>query len=450
MSIQQSLHQANIIKGMASVYHTVHEINLIDYSMQVHKVTDEIQSMTEGKNAVEMMRAVISQTVLEEDRDRILAFSELTTLADRMQGKSVITERFRGRFVGWCKEQFIAVETDDAGKPVVVIHTTEVIDEQVKQREIYEINEKKQSSIIYSLAGEYVSIYYINLKTGAFDVFRRSNSQKKLVQESSNGISNYFEKALENAKKLVLEEDFAYFKRKFNKETILEELSLNNTYSFVVRTYMNGKPTYFQYRFVRPVGEDSESKLIVGVYNVDREVRNEMRNQEQISRLRDEADQLALDAYHDAMTGLYNRRSYEKDMQDEVSFIDHEECCYIAIDINGLKGVNDSMGHDVGDELILGSAFCISTCLGTYGKAYRIGGDEFVAIVYADEEKRKNIFRDFEETVEHWSGEKVKKLSVSYGYVTSEEFANKTAREIAKLADQRMYENKKNYYKNKK
>ena len=51
------------------------------------------------------------------------------------------------------------------------------------------------------------------------------------------------------------------------------------------------------------------------------------------------------------------------------------------MDVNGLKKVNDQLGHDAGDELLKGASSCISRCFGSYGKAYRTGGDEFIAIV---------------------------------------------------------------------
>ncbi|MBR5705734.1 MAG: diguanylate cyclase, partial [Deltaproteobacteria bacterium] len=57
-----------------------------------------------------------------------------------------------------------------------------------------------------------------------------------------------------------------------------------------------------------------------------------------------------------------------------------EDLAVFSIDVNGLKTVNDSLGHDAGDELIRGAADCISAAFGQTGKCYRTGGDEFVVL----------------------------------------------------------------------
>ena len=59
---------------------------------------------------------------------------------------------------------------------------------------------------------------------------------------------------------------------------------------------------------------------------------------------------------------------------------------FVSIDVNGLKLVNDSLGHEAGDELLKGAACCIQRCVGPYGKVYRIGGDEFVVLCKLDKE----------------------------------------------------------------
>lgn len=446
----EALHEYKILTKLAGAFYTAYEINLQDYSMRELSAPSNItQYITEGVNAVETMKTVMTAVVVDEDKDRVLAFSDLTTLADRMRGKAVITDEFRGKNAGWCKQQFITVDADSNGKPTYVIHTTEVIDEQKRKEETFIKNEQKQISIIQGLAGDFVSIYYIDLESEEFDVYRKSPNQGTVIQEEMSGIGDYFETAAKNGMKFVVPQDRHIFLEKFNKAVIESELKKNKEYSFQVRVYVNDIPTYFQYRFVRPVGSDSESKMVVGVYNVDAQVRNHLKNQEQLIRLRTQADQLTIDAYRDAMTGLYNRRAYEEDMVNEAGVLGHEDYSYLAIDINGLKNINDHDGHDAGDELILGCAFCINKCLSTYGKVYRIGGDEFAAILFVNPLKLLEIIEDFNHSLLNWSGDKVKELTVALGYVTRSEFPNNTVKELAKIADQRMYNYKEEFYRRK-
>ena len=98
------------------------------------------------------------------------------------------------------------------------------------------------------------------------------------------------------------------------------------------------------------------------------------------------------------------------------------------------------------DELIHGEAECMKQCFGSYGKVYRIGGDEFVSIIFVDESELKKIREDFDEVISHWSGAMVNKISISCGYVYSREKNWESFEEIASEADIRMYEAKEKYY----
>lgn len=149
----------------------------------------------------------------------------------------------------------------------------------------------------------------------------------------------------------------------------------------------------------------------------------------------------------DNLTGLYNRNSYENDIAILNLEHDNEDIAFLSIDVNGLKNINDSLGHAAGDELIIGVGQCMKNYLSCYGKAYRIGGDEFVAILHVNENILKLILEDFNTAINNWSGKYVKSISVSIGYVMKNEMAFSSIRKIVRLADKRMYEAKSEYYK---
>jgi len=150
----------------------------------------------------------------------------------------------------------------------------------------------------------------------------------------------------------------------------------------------------------------------------------------------------------DALTGFFNRFAYEADVRKFENDIPADDFVYVSMDVNSLKSVNDTFGHNAGDELLIGAAKCLKACFGPYGKLYRIGGDEFVAFIYANEKQLESIKKDIEETTEKWSGELVKNLAISCGYVTQKESNNMSVKQMAVLADRRMYEAKAEYYKN--
>lgn len=148
----------------------------------------------------------------------------------------------------------------------------------------------------------------------------------------------------------------------------------------------------------------------------------------------------------DAMTGFLNRRAYENDMSGQGAPPYEQNAVYVSVDLNGLKATNDTYGHKAGDELIIGAAQCLRRCLGNYGKLYRIGGDEFAAIIFCDARQMEAIRSDLEREAAGWSERHEQKLTMACGFIRAEEFPEEPIFELAKAADKRMYEEKTKYY----
>ena len=117
-----------------------------------------------------------------------------------------------------------------------------------------------------------------------------------------------------------------------------------------------------------------------------------------------------------------------------------------SIDINGLKSVNDTLGHAAGDELICGAADCIRKVFGSYGICYRTGGDEFVVLAHADKERAEELIRRLSEEANAWKGKAVRSLSLSSGYALASEHADVSAEKLIVFSDQGMYAEKNRYY----
>lgn len=160
-------------------------------------------------------------------------------------------------------------------------------------------------------------------------------------------------------------------------------------------------------------------------------------------------EKLILESNTDALTGLYNRRAYENDIVEHKDKITEENFVYISLDLNGLKIANDTEGHEAGDELIAGTAECMRRCFGSYGRLYRIGGDEFAAMIFADKAHLEHIKVDFEATVLMWKGKHIKSLSVSAGYGPVYEVNTSSVKECASYAEKKMYEAKTAFYRKK-
>lgn len=144
----------------------------------------------------------------------------------------------------------------------------------------------------------------------------------------------------------------------------------------------------------------------------------------------------------DGLTNLYNRRCFEK----KLSEYDGNACRNLAIlmiDIDGLKFVNDTLGHLAGDQVIITSANIIDSKFGKYGFVARVGGDEFGVIF--DGLEIQNIEKELDELRKLLSkhNEEVEtfKISLSSGYSFHKEgMVNVVS--MFKESDNNMYQNK--------
>ena len=108
-------------------------------------------------------------------------------------------------------------------------------------------------------------------------------------------------------------------------------------------------------------------------------------------------------AYHDILTDLPNRTAFE----EKISFLidkDKQNFSVLFIDLDRFKVINDTLGHDIGDEMLIVLARRIFKVLGSDNFLSRIGGDEFVALIYHKEEhfnhdKIVNILEDIAKTI---------------------------------------------------
>jgi len=154
-----------------------------------------------------------------------------------------------------------------------------------------------------------------------------------------------------------------------------------------------------------------------------------------------EKEMLLKMAYHDALTGLYNRAKFEEHLTElENSSLDF---AIISFDLNGLKDINDTLGHSQGDELLIDFSNVLLQTFYEIGKTYRTGGDEFVVIVDEDSVgKIHEALVDFNMNQADASKDKPFIIQASYGVAYRSEADSSDSFMIFRLADKRMYEMK--------
>ena len=147
-------------------------------------------------------------------------------------------------------------------------------------------------------------------------------------------------------------------------------------------------------------------------------------------------------AYQDFLTKGHNQAAYLRDVEQWCSQPERTQgMSVLFFDLNNLKTINDTCGHAAGDEALIHCYHCILKAFGTLGECYRVGGDEFVALLPAcDARLLENAKRDFCQAVAAVDTDTPYPFEVAMGQADVQEQDEKTFAEALRRADRRMYQ----------
>lgn len=183
---------------------------------------------------------------------------------------------------------------------------------------------------------------------------------------------------------------------------------------------------------------DEESNEIWAIsltgYNI-----TELKNSE--NALRKSEERLKYLSYYDQLTGVYNRRYFEEELR-RITMNKIYPVSLIVLDLDGLKLINDTIGHYKGDAQLKTTAKIINESVPNDSVVARTGGDEFAVILpgYTESEAERVLERINKGIAKSNKYKKTITLSISFGVSSLEDGMNMT--EVFKKADDLMYRNK--------
>ena len=213
-----------------------------------------------------------------------------------------------------------------------------------------------------------------------------------------------------------------------------EEADYVKPYIRPVEKYSAESGLWFEIRFTNLVWIDGSEVIVCTAADITQKKKSQQK--------------IEFQAHNDFLTGLYNRMKCESDLRKIIkqSVKDGVKGAVMFIDLDDFKHINDGLGHQYGDILLQQIAAGLQSIVGLRGKCYRMGGDEFVAIVMPD------MFSELERIAN-----KVKDMFNKPWYLMETEYFctmsmgiavfpddSKDVHEIIRLADIAMYESKKN------
>jgi len=314
---------------------------------------------------------------------------------------------------------------DDPHHIVIGVSDT---DTQVRREQSLRAQNQTFNDISLALAQQYEVIYHVNIRTNEYAEYSASEKYSRL-KVGTRG-KDFFSETQRNMKKDIYPDDLPMMAHAMQKENLLKTLFAYGKTILNYRLMIDGRPQYVSLYAILPK-EDSDH-IIVSVANID------------ASKRMEEAYQDALDlANKDAMTGVKNKRAYvqaETEADERIRSHSQEPFAIAVCDLNGLKQVNDTLGHSAGDEFIRSTCSLICDAF-SHSPVFRIGGDEFaVLLLNRDYENREELVLRFSETLDARRHMGVRPCA--FGISEYDPDKDMRVQDVFERADKRMYEDK--------
>lgn len=182
----------------------------------------------------------------------------------------------------------------------------------------------------------------------------------------------------------------------------------------------------------RDITDHRQAEKEILQLNADLENRVADRTAE-LARVNEHLQQLSL---YDELTGLYNRRGFLLLAEEQLALARHARWNVLVFygDLDGLKPINDELGHGAGDQALVTAAQALKQTFRASDIKARLGGDEFIVLAFQLEEEtgRKILARLHENLTRHHQ-------SMSMGMVALNETNDITLHELMTRADEAMY-----------
>ena len=238
------------------------------------------------------------------------------------------------------------------------------------------------SRIAQALAADYFSIYCVDTVTDRFIEYGPSAEHR--TSGIKRGGEDFFNLAREDILRRVLPEDRDRVLMSFTKENLLSELTKTGAYRLSYRLTLDGEPTYVSLKATR-MADERDSHIVIGISNVDAQMKREAALNEAQAK-----------ANRDALTGVKSKHAYmeaEAALDQRIAGGDDAPFAVAVCDINGLKSVNDTQGHQAGDRLIQAASAVVCNTF-KHSPVYRTGGDEFVAILRGQDYENRDALME--------------------------------------------------------
>ena len=368
------------------------------------------------------------------DCDRMLKVMDKNNLLDTLDQTGSFTCTYRQLLDGRSQYVTMHIVRPRNDNNCIVIGVLN-IDKQVRREQAAIAQNETYSQIVNALAKQYEVIYYIDLET---DHYKEYSSSEKYAQlrMGESGL-DFFGDTKRNMNNQIYPEDLPMMEKAMDRQQFINDLNETGTTSITYRLMLDNRPQYVNLIAIRP--EENPQHVIIAVSNIDAAKQREMDFRAALGNAMDMANK-------DALTKVKNKHAYSHavaEMDEDITGHRSKEFAIAVLDINGLKNINDTRGHRVGDEYIKSCCRIICTTF-KHSPVFRIGGDEFAVILTGEDyENRQTLSDSFKSIMQSNAQRELATLAI--GIAAYDRNMDTSVATVFERADNAMYENKKIY-----
>ena len=415
--------EQQVINALARIYISMYLVNIPADTQKEFNSNNEVRKyVKQDEHAAEQMRAVMEHMSDTQYLEGTLAFSDLTTLNERMKNCDYISHEFYSSTKRWCRANFIVVDRLENGDLNNVIYGVQLIDEEKKKELEYQAALEHALENQNEIYGELLQmqsggVIAVEIKTNQILVINRALMDMFGIDEESQ---------------LTHEKFISHF---VDKKAMEKYLTVRDTLTeSYVREYevMRGDERIFvlcQTKLITLANGDRVS--VTSVMNITENKRFEQR--------------LLVQSQTDALTKIYNRGYGEAQIEQMLKA--KKNGMFLLFDVDKFKHINDTYGHSIGDEVLIQVASALKQTFEKFGVCMRLGGDEFA--VYAPEItgqiQAEAMIQAFFQRIREISIPKMEgyAISVSLGAVLCQPDKEHVFEKVYQCADATMYTCKK-------
>lgn len=436
-------HKDDILTKIAEAllidYSSVYYVNAVTNEYQWYSNDSEFHSLQlrqRGKNFFEDLIIDAEKLIYKEDKQFFIEDMKKEKLIAQMKKGTMQSIIYRLMIDGKpVYHKLRLIRGLDANSDFFILGIKNIDNEFRMQQEAKKLETERviYNQISESLALHYDLIYYVDSTDSTYNEFT-FNSIYGSLQLKEEGL-DFFSDVKQNGELLLHPEDK---ERVFSSLTIDYLITALDAKKQFVMDYKLVIKGIIHYTRMTVIWASDRLHFIIGVENIDEEIKKMNAHGLALSH----ANELAR---RDELTGVKNRTAFhelEKTLQDNID----NDICYmpfalVVCDVNGLKAINDTLGHKAGDELICAASRLICNIF-THSPIFRIGGDEFVAYLGSDDyHTKETLFERLRDQV-HENLNRHDGPVLASGIAIFEPQTDKKFIDVFHRADSMMYEDK--------